>query len=202
MKSDGIDKSRAEKKLIFKTPILKSNLLVLSKCKMPGVKNTQKRTSKKAVAAKRHNDKTVASLFDGDSHYMLGRVEKNFGSGGFQVVVDGGNVTGMPMGKFTKSTMPIETNSYVVLEPSATGRAKVLEIVGVLSRSDAQALYKAKRMSKKVWSIDDEEKEDDYFDYGDDDDVGADGDSKEDKKGKTKDVKEDDSDYDVDVDAI
>ncbi len=174
---------------------------------MPGVKNTQKRTSKKAVAAKRHNDKTVASLFEGDSHYMLGRVERNFGSGGFQVVVDDGVVVGMPMGKFTRSTMPIEANSYVVLEPSTTGRAKVLEIVGVLSRSDAQSLYKAKRMSKKIWSIEAEQKEeDDYFDYGDDDDVGADGDGKDDKKGKAK-VKsvkgdESDSDSDIDVNAI
>jgi hypothetical protein len=144
---------------------------------MPGVKNTQKRTSKKAVSAKRHNDKTVASLLDGDSHYILGRVDKNFGSGGFQVVVDSGSVVGMPLGKFTRSTMPIEANSFVVLEPSENGRAKVLEIVGVLSRSDAQALYKAKRMSKKVWLTDEDEGKDDYFDYGDDDKVSADGDS-------------------------
>jgi hypothetical protein len=130
---------------------------------MPGVK----RTSKKAISAKRHNDKTVASIFQGDNHFVIGRVEKNFGSGGFQVVVEDGVVVGMPLGKFTRSTMLIEANTFVVMEPSATGRAKVLEIVGVLSQSDAQNLYKEKRMSKKVWSVDDVNDEEDIFDYGD-----------------------------------
>jgi hypothetical protein len=168
------------KKLIFLFPEYK-NQSFRFKLKMPGVKNTQKRTSKKAVSAKRHNDKTVASLFEGDDHYVIGRVEKNFGSGGFQVIVESGTVVGMPLGKFTRSTMPIEANSFVALEPSTTGRAKVLEIVGVLSRSDAQRLYKAKRMSKKVWSVDEDEDKDDIFDY---DKVSADGDS------------------DVDIDAV
>ncbi len=169
---------------------------------MPGVKNTQKRISKKAVAAKRDNDKTIAALMSGDSHFVLGRVEKNFGSGGFQVRIDDpvGYVTGMPLGKFTRSTMPIAADSYVILEPSANGRAKVLEIVGVLSRKDAQTLYKQNRMSKVVWKTMEEkdEEEDDLFDYGDDDKVGGEGDVKEDKFGKQV---ENDSD-EVDIDAI
>jgi hypothetical protein len=167
---------------------------------MPGVKNTQKRTSKKAVAAKRNNDKTISSLLEGDNHFILGRVDKNLGAS-FQVIVDGGSIMGTPRRTFTKSTMPIEANSFVVLEPSATGRAKVLEIVGVLSRGDAQQLYKAKRMSKKVWSVEEENEENDIFDYEDEEEeIGADGDVKEDKQAKTKTV-EVDSD-DIDIDAI
>jgi hypothetical protein len=167
---------------------------------MPGVKNTQKRTSKKAIAAKRHNNQTISCLMEGDSHFVLGRVEKNLGSGGFQVLVDGGTVVGMPLGKFTRSTMPIEANSFVVMEPSATGRAKVLEIVGVLSRSNAKALYKSERMSKKVWQSATDTIEDDLFEENEDNsDDDSEGDEKVEKK---KSVKVGDLDSDVDIDTV
>jgi hypothetical protein len=165
-----------------------------------------KNNRKKAIGAKRHNEKTVASVLEGESHYLFGRVEKNFGAGGFQVRVekgDAGLVVGMPMGKFTKRAMFIDLNSFVILEPSTTGRSRVLEIVGLLSRADAQSLYKEKRMAKCVWKMEEEQQEevDDFFDYGEEKEEVITK-SKEDKPNVVKSVKEDVDDSDIDVDAI
>jgi hypothetical protein len=172
-----------------------------------------KNNRKKAIGAKRHNEKTVASVLEGESHYLFGRVEKNFGAGGFQVRIDKGDaglVVGMPMGKFTRQAMFIDLNSFVILEPSTTGRSRVLEIVGLLSRADAQSLYKQKRMAKCVWKMEEEQAQevDDFFDYGEETEEVTTIKTKEDitktKAKITKAVIEDidDSDSDIDVDAI
>ncbi len=171
-----------------------------------------KNNRKKAIGAKRHNEKTVASVLEGETHYLFGRVEKNFGAGGFQVRIekgDAGLVVGMPMGKFTRQAMFIDLNSFVILEPSTTGRSKVLEIVGLLSRADAQSLYKQKRMAKAVWKMEEEnEAVDDFFDYGDakEEEEETKIKAKENKPKVVKGVKEDDAeesdDSDVDIDAI
>jgi hypothetical protein len=164
----------------------------------------EKRVSKKKGSAERDNNRVITALMEGDNHFVLGRVEKNLGAGGFHVLVHNGHVVGMPIGKFTRSTMPIGENTFVVLEPSTTGRAKVLEIVGVLSRKNAKLLYKEKRLSKTVWKTDEDDDHNDDLFEDEDEDVAGEGDVKEDKQGKCKSVKgeDDDSDSDVDVNDI
>jgi hypothetical protein len=136
---------------------------------MPGLKNNQaKKFSKKGAAAKKANEKAVNSVLEGQVELVIGRVDANLGSGGFKIVVnDGSTATGIPRGLFNFKTMRIERNSFVLMEPSSCERVKAMEIVGVLDRKDAQRLYKEKRISKVVWSTEEDgkEDEDDLFDY-------------------------------------
>lgn len=119
------------------------------------------------MAAKKANEKAVSSVLEGDVELIIGRVDANLGAGGFKIIVnDGSMATGIPRGLFNFKTMRIERNSFVLMEPSTCERVKAMEIVGVLDRKDAQRLYKEKRISKAVWSTEEEGKtEDDLFEF-------------------------------------
>lgn len=137
------------------------------------IKNTEKKLSKKAEAARRANKKAIAEISEDT---VFARVESNLGAGGFRMVMNnGGEAIGIPRGLFNRSTMHIDRNAVVLCSPAehnSAARVQTYEIIGVLSRKDAQALWKSKKISGSVWfSAEDKEEQekDDYFEYDDDD---------------------------------
>jgi hypothetical protein len=155
---------------------------------MPGKKNTTKPRGAMAEAANDKNERAIAAvLAGGPAHFA--RVEKNLGSY-FKLIYHDGHalhqdIQGEPRGIFSargKVRVRIAAGDIVLLEgiqrlPEARARGKTLivEIVGRLSKKEAQHLYRAKRISKDVYGTGGEDagELDDLFDYGGEDEEDA-----------------------------
>jgi hypothetical protein len=171
--------------------------------KVSNIQNKNKKPSKAAVSAKNQNEKLIQQVFETDE-YSFARVDKNLGHCFVVIRNDGSTVQGYS--KYKKGALMLSIGDVVILEKSEK-RAKSVEIIGLLSKRDAQKLYKAKRLAKCVYlSPEEQEKEDDLFDHsGDDDDSDDDNVKEKDKASKKKSVNNngaDDSDSDVDIDEI
>ena len=162
--------------------------------------------SKKAASAQRQNSKLTQQVYETDE-YSFARVEKNLGSCFLVIRNDGSTVQGYS--KYSRSALFLSLGDIVILEKSEA-RAKSVEIIGLLSKKDAQKLYKMKKIAKCVYfSAEEQDKEDDLFDHSDEnDDSDSDTGKKEkDKVSKKKKVANDgsgdiESDSDVDIDNI
>lgn len=177
----------------------------MSQSKMNG--NALKmKPSKKAASARKQVNKLIQQAFETDEH-SFARVEKNLGSCFIVIRNDGSTVQGYS--KYSRSALFLSLGDIVILEKSEK-RAKSVEIIGLLSKKDAQKLYKMKKIAKCVYfSAEEQDKEDDMFDHSDEND-GSDSDSdnkEKDKIGKKKKVANDgsgdvESDSDLDIDNI
>lgn len=155
---------------------------------MPGKKNTTKPRGAMAEAANDKNERAIASVLGGgEAHFA--RVEKNLGSYFKLIYHDGSalhlDIQGEPRGIFSargKVRVKISAGDIVLLEgvqrlseAKARGKTLIVEIIGRLSKKEAQHLYRAKRIHKHVYSSDggDAGELDDLFDYGGEDDEDA-----------------------------
>ena len=156
---------------------------------MPGKKNTSKPRGAMAEAANDKNERAIqAVLGGGEAHFA--RVEKNLGSY-FKLIYHDGtalhlDIQGEPRGIFSargKVRVKISAGDIVLLEgvqrlPEAKARGKTLivEIIGRLSKKEAQHLYRAKRIHKQIYGSSGDEGGilDDLFDYGGEDEDVAD----------------------------
>jgi hypothetical protein len=147
---------------------------------MPGFKNTQKRTGRKAVAASAKSDRNITAVLNGSRTGVFARIEKNMGSY-FQLIIHDGtkpvtDVLGSPCGTFNsggKVRLFMSAGDVVLIEgleslgdAKARGRRLIVDIVGKLSKKDAQVLYRAGKMHRSVYrGIEESDATDDLFDF-------------------------------------
>jgi hypothetical protein len=162
---------------------------------MPGMKNTQKRTGRKAVAASAKSDRNISAVMSGSRTGVFARIEKNMGSY-FQLIIHDGtkpvtDVLGSPCGTFHsggKVRLFISAGDIVLIEgleglgdAKARGRRLIVDIVGKLSKKDAQLLYRGGLMHRSVYrGVEESSATDDLFDYGEEESDWADSDFEED----------------------
>jgi translation initiation factor IF-1 len=130
-----------------------------------------KRVSKKSVAAKRENEKTIRQAFDKESDlFIFARVEKNYGAGGFGILLNNGlEATGIPRGLFRGNKLRINIGD-VILVDKCDNSSNHHQIVAVLSSDDVKFFKDRQRLSVTMYKNEEDEKEDYAFEFADDSD--------------------------------
>jgi translation initiation factor IF-1 len=143
---------------------------------MPGLKNTTKPQGRYAKCANAKNVLAVEKAMSGEG--IFARVEKSLGNRQFKIIVwhadDTLTLTASPRGVFSaggKARVYISIGDIVLIE-GKIHKDTIVEITGRLDKKQAQDLFKAGRIDKAVYKID--EIEDDLFDYKVADDAEAD----------------------------
>lgn len=130
-----------------------------------------KRVSKKSVAAKRENEKTIRQAFDEEADlFIFARVKNNYGAGGFGIVLnDGREATGIPRGLFRGNKLRIHIGD-VILVDKCDNTSNHHQIVAVLSSDDVKFFKDRMRLSVSMYKNEEDEKENDAFEFAEDSD--------------------------------
>jgi translation initiation factor IF-1 len=132
---------------------------------------SSKRVSKKSVAAKRQNEKTIRQAFDEEADkFIFARVKSNYGAGGFAIVLnDGREATGIPRGLFRGNKLRIHIGDVIIVD-KCENTSNHHQIVAVLSSDDVKFFKDRQRLSITMYKNEEDEKEDDAFEFAEDSD--------------------------------